>query len=48
MMAATGDTTIATPPKIAATIDPDAGLQDAFGEAHQRYTRTYSALKALS
>jgi xylulokinase len=48
MMAATGDTSIATPPKIAATIDPDATLLDAFSAAHQRYSKTYTALKELS
>jgi len=48
MMAATGDTSIATPPKIAATIDPNTTLQAAFSEAHHRYTQTYAALKNLS
>ncbi len=37
MMAATGDTTIATPPPIQATIDPDPRLAPAFAEAHDRY-----------
>lgn len=48
MMAATGDMSIATPPKIAETIEPDESLQDAFAAAHQRYTETYTALRSLS
>lgn len=48
MMAATGDMSLATAPKIAATIDPDASLQDAFTAAHLRYKQTYSALRSLS
>ncbi|WP_298292176.1 xylulokinase [uncultured Litoreibacter sp.] len=48
MMGATGDTTLATAPKIAATIEPDASLQDAFSAAHQRYRHTYNALRTLS
>ncbi len=48
MMAQTGDISLATPPQFSATIDPVAGLQDAFTEAHQRYTETYSALRTLS
>ena len=48
MMADTGDTAIATPPKIATTIDPEAALQDAFAAAHQRYKLTYQALRSLS
>ena len=48
MMAETGDTGLATPPQISATVDPVAGLQDAFTEAHQRYTETYTALRTLS
>ncbi|MEM7599664.1 MAG: xylulokinase [Pseudomonadota bacterium] len=39
---------IATPPKIARSIDPDPSLEPAFAEAHQRYTQTYLALKDLS
>ena len=37
MMAATGDTSIATPPPIARTIDPDVALTPAFNAAHERY-----------
>ncbi len=48
MMAATGDTSIATAPKIAATIDPDTSLEDDFQAAHQRYKQTYEALRNLS
>ncbi|MEM7469985.1 MAG: xylulokinase [Pseudomonadota bacterium] len=48
MMAATGDTSIATPPKIEATIAPDTTLTDAFAEAHHRYKDTYNALRTLS
>lgn len=48
MMADTGDTALATPPKLRATIDPDAALADAFAAAHTRYKNTYTALKDLS
>ena len=48
MMAATSDTTLATPPKLHATIDPDAALADAFAAAHTRYKQSYTALKDLS
>ncbi len=48
MMAATGDLTLATPPSLAATIDPDTALQPAFAEAHHRYKETYTALRSLS
>ncbi len=48
MMAETGDLSLATPPKIAATIAPNAKLQDAFHTAHLRYKETYQALRSLS
>ncbi|PTX56287.1 xylulokinase [Litoreibacter ponti] len=48
MMADTGDTSLATPPKLHATIDPNAALADAFATAHGRYKDTYTALKDLS
>lgn len=49
LMAAEGHgAEIATPPKIARSIDPDPALQPAFTEAHDRYTQTYLALKDLS
>ncbi|OSP56621.1 xylulokinase [Pseudoruegeria sp. SK021] len=48
-MAATGaGIEIATAPVIDRTIAPVAGLTDAFAEAHDRYSRTYQALKGLS
>ena len=48
MMAKTGDLTLAAPPKIATTIDPNTHLTVAFAEAHQRYKSAYTALKDLS
>lgn len=48
MMAATGDTTLATAPKIATTIEPVISLQDAFSAAHHRYKQTYKALRTVS
>ena len=49
MMAATGaGVEIATPPKIARTIDPDTSLTSAFQEAHARYRASYDALKGLT
>ncbi|PWR02287.1 xylulokinase [Meridianimarinicoccus roseus] len=49
MMAATGaGSEIATPPKIARTVAPDARLRAAFADAHGRYRQTYTALKELS
>ena len=48
-MAATGaGAEIATPPRIARVIEPDAALRDAYDEAHVRYRDTYAALKGLS
>lgn len=49
VMAATGaGVEIATPPRIARTIDPDPRLTAAFAAAHGRYRATYDALKDLS
>ncbi len=48
MMAATGDTTLATPPKIATQLEPDTALAEAFAQAHTRYKSTYTALRSLS
>lgn len=48
MMAQTDDLTLAAAPKISATIDPDASLQEAFAAAHLRYRQTYNALRSLS
>ncbi|QIE42484.1 xylulokinase [Rhodobacteraceae bacterium SC52] len=49
LMAASGaGIDIATPPKIAATIDPDPALRRAFDDAHARYKETYRALRELS
>lgn len=48
LMAATGaGAEIATPPAVAATIEPDLGLAPAFAEAHRRYKAAYVALKTL-
>lgn len=48
MMAATGaDASIATPPPISMTIEPDAAMADAFAAAHQRYQTAYRVLKDL-
>ncbi len=49
MMAATGaGASVASAPKIERTIDPVAGLSDAFLEAHSKYRAAYQAIKALS
>ena len=48
MMAETGDTSLATPPKIAAQIEPNSTLTKDFASAHQRYKATYTALRTLS
>ena len=45
MMAATGDTGLATPPPIQATIDPNADLVAAFAAAHERYKVAAGFLK---
>lgn len=48
LMAATGSgAEIATPPEIAATVDPDPHLTTAFTEAHARYRAAYDAVKGL-
>ncbi|MEM1233388.1 MAG: xylulokinase [Pseudomonadota bacterium] len=47
MMAATGDTSLATAPKIARQIDPVPGLADAFAEEHARYRHAADFLKEL-
>ena len=49
LMAATGaGEEVATPPQIAATIEPNRALAAAFDEAHARYKATYEALRGLS
>lgn len=48
MMAQSGDLTLATPPKLQTTIEPDAALAEAFATAHSRYKDTYNALRTLS
>lgn len=48
MMAKTGDLSLATPPEIAAQIEPDAKLSEQFATAHTRYTSSYTALMELS
>ncbi|WP_424990641.1 xylulokinase [Fluviibacterium sp. S390] len=49
LMAATGaGAEVATPPRLAATIDPVPALSEAFAQAHARYKSTYTALKDLS
>ncbi len=45
MMAATGDTSIATPPPIDRTIEPDTALAPAFAAAHERYKTAARFLK---
>ena len=48
MMAATGaDISIATPPPIANTVEPDASFAPEFAAAHARYQTAYSVLKDL-
>ncbi|MEM9221854.1 MAG: xylulokinase [Pseudomonadota bacterium] len=47
-IAAGRDLSFITTPEIAATVDPDPSLQDAFAQAQQRYRATYQALKDLS
>jgi xylulokinase len=48
MMAATGDTGIATPPRITRTVDPDPALSPAFAEGHARYRAAAQAILELS
>lgn len=45
MMATTGDTSIATPPPVARTIDPDTALVPAFAAAHDSYKTASRFLK---
>ena len=45
MMAATGDISVATPPKTERVIEPDAALAPAFAEAHDRYKTAATFLK---
>ena len=48
MMAATGDLSIATAPKIASQIEPIPNLIEDFTASHIRYKASYSALRTLS
>ncbi len=48
MMAATGDTSIATPPPVKTVIAPDTPLTDAFAEGHERYKSAAQFLKGFS
>jgi xylulokinase len=48
MMAATGDTGLATPPRIIRTVDPDPALSPAFAEGHARYRAAAQAILELS
>jgi xylulokinase len=48
MMAATGDPSIATPPRITRTVAPDAGLAAAFDDGHARYKRAAQAILELT
>ncbi|MCH2078060.1 MAG: xylulokinase [Rhodobacteraceae bacterium] len=48
MMSATGDTGLATLPKIAKTIEPNQALVSSFRDAHSRYKAAANTLKELS
>jgi xylulokinase len=48
MMAATGDTGLATPPRITRTVDPDPTLAPAFEAGHARYRAAAKAILELS
>lgn len=48
MMAATGDLSVATPPKITRTVDPDPKHAAAFGDAHARYRAAAKAILELA
>jgi len=48
MMAATGDTTLATPPRIIRTVAPDPALAAAFDDGHARYRRAAQAILELT
>lgn len=48
MMAATGDTSLATPPPIQRRVEPDPQLKQAFQDAHGRYTTAARHMMELS
>jgi xylulokinase len=48
MMAATGDITLATPPRITRTVAPDTTLAAAFDDGHARYRRAAQAILELT
>jgi xylulokinase len=48
MMAATGDLSIATPPRIIRTVAPDRALTAAFDDGHARYKRAAQAILELT
>ncbi len=48
MMAATGDTRLATPPRITRAVAPDPGLVAAFDEGHARYRAAARAILELT
>jgi xylulokinase len=48
MMAATGDTGLATPPRIIRTVAPDRGLAAAFDDGHARYRAAALAILELT
>ncbi|KMK65729.1 xylulokinase [Puniceibacterium sp. IMCC21224] len=48
MMAATGDTTLATLPVLSHTIEPEPALRDAFAAGHARYRAASAALSELT
>jgi xylulokinase len=48
IMAATGDLSIATPPRIIRTVAPDRALTAAFDDGHARYSRAAKAILELT
>jgi xylulokinase len=48
MMAATGDLSVATPPRITRTVAPDRALAAAFDDGHARYRRAAKAILELT
>jgi xylulokinase len=48
MMAATGDTTLATPPRITRTVAPDRALAATFDDGHARYRAAAKAILELT
>lgn len=48
MMAATGDTRLATPPKVERLVEPNAALAGAFRDGHARYRRAARAIGELT